>query len=971
MANIRTLNRSFGGGELTPEMYGRIDDAKFQSGLATCRNFIVLPHGVVSNRPGTAYVNTVKTSAKKTRLIPFSYSTTQTMVLEFGEGYIRFHTQGSSLLAGTGSSFKASSTITSTISPTATTVTMTIATPGVITWTGHTLTAGSPVYFTTTGSLPTGISSGQTYYVVSPATNTFQIAATPGGTAINTTGTQYGTHTANAPANITWTGHGLTAGQQVSFGTTGALPTGITAGQAYYVKNPQTNTFEIAQTAGGVSIVTSGTQSGTHTGYLTYQVGDMVNVGGVNYYCKVANYNNIPPNTTYWYPIPSIYYEVPTNYVEADLFDIHFVQSADVLTLVHPNYPPAELRRYGATQWQLINISFVPNLSAPTGVSATATGTGSTVYNYVVATVGSNGIDMSLPSTLASCTGNILVTGNYNTITWTAAPLAKRYNVYKQFNGLYGYIGQTDGLTFKDDNITADVGQCPSEFYNPFDSTGNYPQAVSYFEQRRAFAGTINKPQNLWLTRSGTESNLSYSLPTQDSDSINFRVAAREANTIRHIIPLTNMVLLTSSAEWRVTSINTDAITPTSVSVRPQSYVGASNVQPVIINNAMIYAAARGGHVRELAYSWQASGYVTGDLSLRAPHLFDGNTIVDMCFAKAPQPVVWMVSSSGKLLGITYVPEQQVGSWHRHDTDGTFESCCVVAEGNEDVLYVVVKRTVNGASVRYVERMASRLFTDPADAFFVDAGATLNTANTTATTITISGGTTWGTSDTLTITASAATFAYPALTDLNDAFVFKDASGNSYRITITGVTSTTVAIGRIDNTLPTALRNTPINSFSFARDSVSGLSWLEGKTVSILADGAVHPQRVVTGGTVMLDQAASKVTVGLPITADIQTLPWFAQIDAGFGQGRTKNVNRVWLRVYRSSGIFVGADSDHLTEAKQRTTEPYGSPPSYKSDELQVVITPTWNNSGQVFVRQKDPLPLTVVSMTLEVAVGA
>ena len=122
MANIRTLNRSFGGGELTPEMYGRIDDAKFQSGLATCRNFIVLPHGVVSNRPGTAYVNTVKTSAKKTRLIPFSYSTTQTMVLEFGEGYIRFHTQGSSLLAGTGSSFKASSTITSTISPTATTV---------------------------------------------------------------------------------------------------------------------------------------------------------------------------------------------------------------------------------------------------------------------------------------------------------------------------------------------------------------------------------------------------------------------------------------------------------------------------------------------------------------------------------------------------------------------------------------------------------------------------------------------------------------------------------------------------------------------------------------------------------------------------------------------------------------------------------------------------------------------------------
>jgi hypothetical protein len=230
----------------------------------------------VNNRPGTAYVNTVKTSAKKTRLIPFSYSTTQTMVLEFGEGYIRFHTQGSSLLAGTGAAFKASSTVTSSISQAAATVTITIASPGVITWTGHTLTAGSPVSFSTTGSLPTGISSGVTYYVVSPATNTFQIAATPGGTAITTTGTQTGTHTGTQPANITWTGHGLTAGQQVSFGTTGALPTGITAGQAYYVKNPQTNSFEIAQTNGGTSVVTSGTQSGTHTGYLTYQVGDMV-----------------------------------------------------------------------------------------------------------------------------------------------------------------------------------------------------------------------------------------------------------------------------------------------------------------------------------------------------------------------------------------------------------------------------------------------------------------------------------------------------------------------------------------------------------------------------------------------------------------------------------------------------------------------------------------------------------------------
>jgi hypothetical protein len=689
MANTRSLLRSFGGGELTPEMFGRIDDAKYQTGLALCRNFITLPHGPVANRSGFQYVKTVKTVAKKTRLIPFSYSTTQTMVLEFGDTYIRFHTQG--------------------------------------------------------GTLRT---------------------------------------------------------------------------------------------------------DGTVEGYASSK---------------------------------SVY-EVTTPYLEADLFDLHYVQSADVLTITHPTYAPRELRRGGAVSWTLSTISFSPSLSAPTGVTATATGTGTTTYRYVVTSVGESGIDESLASSEGSCTNNLFTTGNKNVITWTAAASAVRYNVFKFSGGIFGYIGQATGTTFTDDNIAADMGKTPQISYNPFNASGDYPAAVSYYEQRRCFAGTANKPQNIWMSRTGTENNMNYSLPTKDDDAISFRVAAREANTIRHIVPLTSLVLLTSAAEWRVTSVNSDAITPSTVSVKPQSYVGASNVQPVVINNNLIYAAARGGHMRELAYSWQAAGFVTGDLSLRAPHLFDTFTVSDMAYAKAPQPIVWCVSSSGKLLGLTYVPEQQVGAWHQHDTDGTFESCCVVAEGDEDVLYVVVKRTINGSDTRFVERLHTRKFTDPADAFFVDAGNTYSGSPTT---------------------------------------------------------------------------------------TITGLSYLEGKTVSILADGSVHPRRVVSGGSITLDNAASKVQVGLPITADIQTLPWFAQIDAGLGQGRTKNVNKVYLRVYRSSGIFAGPDSDHLTEAKQRTTENYGAPPALKSDEIQLVISNDWNSSGQVFVRQADPLPLTLVSLTLEVSVGS
>lgn len=683
MPNTRMLQRSFAGGEVSPEMFGRNDDAKYQSGLARCRNFIVKPQGPVENRAGFAFVRAAGDSSKKVRLIPFTFSTTQTMVIEMGEGYFRFHTHGATLMKGD----------------------------------------------------------------------------TP-----------------------------------------------------YQIGNP---------------------------------------------------------------------------YAEADLFDIHYVQSADILTLVHPKYSPRELRRYGAIDWRFTELSFAPPIMPPANVTLQKLGqeTPKYDYHYVVTAVDAEGLNESVASAVAGVSGNLLETGARIIISWDAVPGASRYYVYKLQSGLYGYIGQTNELKLTDNNISPDLSKTPPIYdERALSGEGNFPGAVSYFEQRRCFAGTINRPQNIWMTKSGTETNMSYSLPVKDDDRVAVRVAAREANTIRHIVPLSQLLLLTSSAEWRVTSINNDAITPTSISVRPQSYVGASNVQPVIVNNALLYGAARGGHIRELGYNWQAGGFMTGDLSLRAPHLFDGYEIVDMAYSKAPQPIVWFVSDSGRLLGLTYVPEQQVGAWHWHGTDGVFESCAVVAEGSEDFLYCVIRREIDGRQVRYIERMASRQFSHQKNAFFVDCGATYS--------------------------------GPPA-------------------------------------------------------EVISGLNHLEGKMVAILADGAVHPQRRVVDGSITLDFNASTVQVGLPVEADLQTLPAaIALQDGSAGQGRFKNVNKVWLRVYRSSGIFVGPNEKALVEAKLRTTEPYGTPPTLKSDEIEISLSPAWAAGGQVFVKQTAPLPLTVVGMTAEIALG-
>ena len=289
--------------------------------------------------------------------------------------------------------------------------------------------------------------------------------------------------------------------------------------------------------------------------------------------------------------------------------DIHHVQSADVVTLVHPGMPPQELRRLGAAHWELAPIDFVPPNAGFSAGAAATTATGmppSMSYTYAVTRIRDADGAESLPVELPAVTNNLFITGNKNTITVTDfAAGTREYLVYKLQGGSFGYIGRIAGASkpsVVDDNIAPDMGRTPPR-YDPT-LADNWPSAVSYFEQRRVFAGPAKAPQNVWMTRSGTESEVTYSVPVRDDDRIALRVAAREVNAIRHVVPLSSLLLLTSSAEWRLTSVNSDAVTPTSVAVKPQSYVGASNVQPLVVGSSALFGAARGGHLHEIGYNW-------------------------------------------------------------------------------------------------------------------------------------------------------------------------------------------------------------------------------------------------------------------------------------------------------------------------------------------------------------------------------
>jgi hypothetical protein len=232
-------------------------------------------------------------------------------------------------------------------------------------------------------------------------------------------------------------------------------------------------------------------------------------------------------------------------------------------------------------------------------------------------------------------------------------------------------------------------------------------------------------PQDMWLTRSNTESELTYHMPLLATDRIAQRIKSRVRCRIRHLVGLGQLLVLTDTTEFRVTPLNSDALTPQSFAARPQSYIGAASVHPEVLHNAVIFAGAQTGRLHEMGFREDAGGYLTGDLCERSAHLFDAYSIRQLSSAQTPWSTLWVVSTSGKLLGLTYIPAQQVAAWHWHDSESgaaVIESVMGGLESEEDFVYVIVKRTVDGQTKRYVERVESLEPTDWDDSWYVDCG---------------------------------------------------------------------------------------------------------------------------------------------------------------------------------------------------------------------------------------------------------
>lgn len=523
---------------------------------------------------------------------------------------------------------------------------------------------------------------------------------------------------------------------------------------------------------------------------------------------------------------------------------------------------------------------------------------------------------------------------------------------------------------------TVSFTDAPSEW----SGSNHYPAAVMFYEQRLWFSGSPYEPQTFWASRVGDYEDLGQDSPITDDNACEFTLVADQVNAIEWLVPGKRLMMGTSGGEWEVGGPGSEGVTPTNVTAQRHSTHGSHpNAMPVTASNIAVFIQRGGRKVRELAYNYEADGYVAPDLTLLAEHLGDESSFKQLAYQQDPDSLVWAIREDGTLCAMTYLREQKVYGWHRHPLggDGEVESICTIPGDDGDELWAIVKRTVDDSTVRYVERLAGQFReTDSVDAFFVDSGLSYDGRNTDSDqTFTLTPATAgeWAINDTGTLTATGHT----PFSAAGEVYALHDPSASSYdargsigKVEVTAVASSSSATVKFLNAIPEAVRSTATFNWATLTDSVSNADHIEGESVQILADGAIHPARTVSSGAVSLNRYAAVVHLGLGYTSNLETMAIEMSLSDGTAQGRTKRISRLLLRLYRSLGCKAGPDADNLDEIWFRSSsDALGVAPALYSGDKELDFPEGPTDEAVVYVRQDQPLPLTVLALVAETKV--
>jgi hypothetical protein len=845
MARVAAQLTNFTGGELSPRLDGRNDLTKYSSSCKRLENFIVYPHGAAARRSGTTFVAEVASSANKTRLIPFEFSTTQTYMLEFSNLKIRVYKDDGSVLEG-------DKTITG----------ITQANPAVVTASSHGYSNGDEVVIT-------GVS---------------------GMTEVN--------------------------------------------GKRFLVADKTTNTFEL-QDKDGVDI-----NSSSFTAYSS---------GGVS--------NKV--------------FEITTPYTTAQLFDLKFAQSADVMYITHPSHEVEKLSRTGHTSWTLTDVDFTKGPMQDANTTDTTLNPGATAVG--------TGVSLAASATTGINGGSGFQSTDVGRFVFLHSGYAKITGVTDTTNATIEIL-----TTLSASTATADWR------LGAFSDTTGHPSCVTFFEQRLVFAGTTDQPQTIFFSKSGDYENMDANIggTVADDDAIIYTIASNQVNAIRFMTATRTLIIGTAGGEFTVSGGGTDsAITPTNILIKKQSNHGAANVDSIAVGNATLFLQRAKRKLRELAYNFDVDGYIAPDMTILAEHITEGG-LTQLAYQQEPNQIIWGVRSDGELVGLTYQREQQVTAWHRHIFGGRF--------GNATITVTDYANIADGTRIVFTKADGTTTTFTSATSATSGKFHTTSSNNQTATNLKTlidadSDFTATVSSNVVTITeTSPLSTGFLTIKSLDDdvrlaktdegkavcesisVIPTDDSEYQTWVIvkrTINGATRRFVEF--INNFDFTETDNTTFNFLDSAlaysgsaATTISGLDHLEGQTVGILANGATHPDKTVSSGSITLDRSATNVKVGLAYKSILQTMRLDAGSQNGTSQGKTKRIYEITIRLYESIGVEVGESLSNMERIPFRTSsDPMDEGIPVFTGDKAVEFRGNYDTDGFIFVRQTQPLPLTVLSL--------
>lgn len=478
-----------------------------------------------------------------------------------------------------------------------------------------------------------------------------------------------------------------------------------------FTSSTNTCAYRIGTTSGGTQI-TSGTASlGTNTISFT-----PTTAGTIYIQFRNANNNNADvDNVSLSAPI----YEINTPYTSTQVAAIQWAQSKDTMYLAHGDIALRKLRRFGASQWDMVEVDLVDG----------------PYYNKTDDTYGGVGTGFTL--TPSATTGTITLTASGSVFVSTDVGRAIRYRptTADQWSEITitGYTSATV-VTGSVEKVLAGTTASTEWRLGMFSDTTGHPSCVTFHEQRLVLANTNDRPQTVWFSRSGDieifqPDNDSYKDEVDATSAMTYTVASRDSNDIVWLSSRNVLYLGTRGAIFTAKASSLDeAITPNNISIKPAVRTAAHNAMPIETTNATLFIHYHQRKVMELAYNVEQDNMVAVDLTILAEHLGTGK-FKQIARQEEPYNILWGITEDGLLRGLTYLRDQQVVGWHNHTIGGAdtaVKSVACIPGTNESELWLIVSRTIDGSTKQYVEQLSSffRDEDDVEDAFFIDSGIT-------------------------------------------------------------------------------------------------------------------------------------------------------------------------------------------------------------------------------------------------------